>query len=268
MNRLKVGSLLCMVVASLSCGGGGNSSTSSPATISGNWQFTLVRHSNTDQSVFTGFLLQSGQSVTGSLILSEGCQGVGPVTGTFDGQNLQLTIGAYGQDFSLTASLPSGSASDATIDGQFSAVPGACLGFTTSGTWTAVRTPALAGPFHGSVVFGSGPTATTINITGNLTQGPNIGTSNATVTGSMDQTVGNAFCPYFSNITINGLISGPTLNFNLYGVNGNQVGQVTGATLSSDGTSITTVGGNGGVSVNALSNGCPAQVGTIAVTFP
>jgi len=264
---LTVALLLCLSIGTLSCGSG-NSSSTAAAPLSGNWQITLVRHANTEQFTFSGFLLQSGDNITGSVTLSAGCEGVGSVTGTFDGQNLQLTIGGFGQDFSLTAALPSGSAADTTIAGQFSTLAGGCIGFTSTGTWTAVRVQPLAGPFHGSVVLGTGITATTIDVAGTMTQGPNIGASNATLTGTLNETSTNLFCSYFSNVTIAGLIGGPNANLNLYGYDGSQIGQISSATVATDGTSLTTVGGSGVISVNKLSGGCPAQTGSITITFP
>jgi hypothetical protein len=101
-----------------------------------------------------------------------------------------------------------------------------------------------------------------------MTQGPNIGASNATLTGTLSDTDTNRFCPYFSNITMTGLIGGPTVNLTLYGSDGSQVGQINSAIVTPDGTSVTTVGGSGGVMVNTLSSACAARTGSVTVTFP
>ena len=262
--------LLCLGLANLSCGGSSKSPVSAAAPLSGNWEITLVRHNNTDQFTFTGFLLQSGSTVTGSFILSTGgliigCPGVGSVTGTFDGQNLQLTVGEFGQDYSLSASLPSGSASDTSIAGQFSTLAGGCAGFASTGTWTAVRVLPLTGPFHGSFSFGTGTTATTIAVTGTLTQGSNIGASNASLSGTINETATNAFCQYLNIATITGLISGTTANFTLYGFDGSPIGQIASATVAPNATSLAS---NGGVTLNQLSGACGPLSGTVTLTFP
>jgi hypothetical protein len=259
---------LCLLIVTLSCGSGKHSSTSTSSPLSGNWQLTLVRHANTEQFIFSGFLLQSGNNVSGSLTLSAGCVGVGSVTGTFDGQNLQLTIGGFGQDFSLTATLPSGTSVATSLAGQFSTLQGGCIGFASTGTWSAVRVQPLTGPFHGTVVLGTGITATTIGVSGTMSQGPNIGASNATLSGTLNETSTNLFCSYLGNITLTGLIGGSNANLTLYGYDGSQVGQIVNAIVAPDGTSLTTVGGTGNITVNKLSSGCLSQTGSITITFP
>jgi hypothetical protein len=261
--------LLCLAIATLSCGNSKSTTSSAAAPLSGNWQLTLLRHSNTQEWLLSGFLLQSGSTITGSVILGAGCQGVGPVTGTFDGQNLQLTVGGFGQDFDLSATVSSGSGSIDTITGgQFSTPAGGCIGFTSSGTWSAVRVESLTGPFHGSAVLSTGSSSTTIDLSGTMTQGPNVGASNATLSGTVNETTPNVYCAYFNNLSISGLISGPTATLTLYGPDGIQVGQITGASVAVDGTSLTTVGGSGGLLVNTISSSCPAQTGSITLTFP
>jgi len=268
LRLLTVTLLLCMLVATVSCGNG-NNSTSAASSISGNWQLTLTRHNSTQQWTFSGFLLQSGGTVTGSFILGAGeCQGVGPVSGSFDGQNLQLTVGTFGQDFSLSASLPSGSAAESSIDGQFSTLAGGCIGFASTGTWTAVRVPSLSGPFHGSFIVTDG---TNIDVTGTLTQGPNIGASNVTLSGTMNATGGPSFCSYLSTATVTGLISGTSAILSFYGPDGSQVGQIPSpgfgpATVAADGTSLT-----GSYAFSAISSSCSGLTGgqgDVTLTFP
>jgi hypothetical protein len=242
----------------LSCGGSKGAGTSSTSSaISGNWQITLTRHNSTEQWTFSGFLMQSGSTVNGSFVLGVGCQGVGPVTGTIDGQNLQLTVGSFGQDFNLSATLPSGSSTATTMSGQFSTLPGACVDFTSSGTWTAIRIPPLSGSFQGSFIAG-GAGGITINVIGTLTQGPNIGASNATLSGTMAATGAPAFCSYIGQTTVTGVISGTSATLNFYGPDGTLIGQAPspgGAfpplTVSPDGNSIT-----GSFNFNGISSSC------------
>jgi len=266
LKLLRLSWLLCLSIATLSCGNS-NKSVSPGSDISGNWQFALTRHNNTQVWTFSGFLLQSGNTVTGSFVLGAGCQGVGPVNGTFDGQSLQLTVGEFGQDFSLSASLPSGSAASAFIGGQFSTLQGGCVGFTSTGTWTAVRITPLLGPFHGSFVSSSGNGTT--DVTGTLTEGANIGASNAAVSGTITASGGQRFCSYLSTATITGTISGDTLVLYLYGPSGGQIGQIPApppepqAIVTADATSLSS-----SYSFPQISNTCTGDQGSLKLTFP
>ena len=266
LRLLTVTLLLCMSTAAVSCADN-HSSASAVSPISGNWQLTLTRHNSTQQWTFSGFLLQSGSTVTGSFILGAGCQGVGPVSGTFDGQNLQLTVGEFGQDFSLSASLPSGNAASAFIEGQFSTLQGGCVGFTSTGTWTAVRVVPLSGAFHGSFVSSSNNG--TMDVTGTLTQGSNIGASNATVSGTISTTGATRFCSYLNTATITGTISGTALVLTLYGPDGSQIGQIPApppeppAIVTPDGTSLTS-----SYIFPQISKDCLGDQGSLTLTFP
>lgn len=257
--------LFAILLPTLSCGGG-NSSSTAPAAMSGNWQFTLTRHNSTETWTFSGFLLQSGNNITGSFILGAGCAGVGPVSGSFDGQNLQLNVGEFGQDFSLTAGVASGTVSGPSLVGQFSTLQGGCLGFSSTGTWTAVRISPLAGAFHGTLVS---TTNGTIDVTGSLTQGTNIGASNATVTGTITASGSTRFCSYLSTATITGTISGESLMLTLQGPDGSQIGQVPAslpaprAIVTPDGTSLTS-----SYVFPAISSGCLEDQGSLTLTFP
>lgn len=260
--------VLSALAATLSCGGGGNSSTAS-SSITGNWQFTLTRHNSTEVWTFAGFLVQSGNSVAGSVTVNAGCQGVGPVTGTFDGKTLQLTLGALGQDFSLSADLPAGSSMGTITGGQFSTLQGGCIGFSSTGTWSAVRISPLAGAFHGTFVSEATPKNADLDVTGTLTQGTNIGASNATVSGTITAGGSSRFCSYLSTASVTGTISGPVLTLTLFGPNGSQIGQIpagvtgTPAILTPDATSLTA-----SYNFEAISKSCPGDQGTVTLTFP
>ena len=113
-----------------------------------------------------------------------------------------------------------------------------------------------------------GATATTIDVTGTMTQGPNIGASNATLTGTMSETQSNIFCAYLNNVTFNGLISGTTANVTLYlSDEGTQIGQIANATVTPDGSSLTTAEGDGTFLADTLSASCPSRTGSITLTF-
>lgn len=260
---------VALLLSALSCGTGTHNAPVGGA-LSGNWQITLVRHNSTDQWALSGFLSQTGNNITGSFVLNVGCQGVGSVTGTFDGQNLQLTVGSSGQDFNLSATVPQG-ADSTSLSGQFSTLQGGCISFSSSGTWTAIRVPAISGSFHGTFVETSGQ-GTTVDVTGTLTQGPNIGASSATLTGAINATGTTSFCSYLNNATVTGLISGTSFSLNFYGPDGTQIGQIpapgstTPALVAPDGSSLT-----GSFAFGAISSTCSGFTGGqpgATLTFP
>src|SRR5215468_2695522 len=172
--------LLIGSIALLSACGGG-SSTVNPqnrAALSGNWQFVL--HTPTDKSFqgtpssisscapasnegptlcSGGFLLQDKGSVTGALSYSITDQngvfcngGSAPVSGTINGQTVNLTAVAGSQTFTLTASL---STDRSTLSGTYSSTAGTAQGGGTCGTaqsglvWTAASVPPLTGAVKG-----------------------------------------------------------------------------------------------------------------------
>src|SRR5215471_6974840 len=77
-------SMLFLLFGTLSCGSG--SKPGIGGSLTGNWQITLNRHASTQPQNYSGFLVQSGDAIVGSVILGGGCSGVGPVVGKMDGQ--------------------------------------------------------------------------------------------------------------------------------------------------------------------------------------
>jgi hypothetical protein len=261
VRRLFVGLLLGALLATVSCGGGSSASTQD-APLSGNWQIILTRHVNPDPPlIFTGFLLQSGNAVTGSVILGSNCAGVGPVAGTVDGQNLALTINEFGQNVSLTGTMPSGST---PMGGQFSNLAGGCTDFANTGTWSAIRVTPISGSFHGTF---ESSTYGTLEVAGTLTQGPNTGGSNATLTGTMTATSAPHFCSFLTVAAVTGLISGTTVALNLYGPNGSQITQIgtpsDPLTVTPDGKSMV-----GRYAFPTVSSTCTSDQGAVQLTFP
>lgn len=278
MRRLFVGLLLSMLIATTACGGGSTTASSS-GSLSGNWQIALVRHAVPTQPLtYTGFLTQSGDSVSGNLILGSGfigsdCSGVGPVTGTVDGQNVSMNIGEFGEDVSLTGTVPSGSA---PMDGEFSFLAGGCNAFPGTGTWSAFQVTPINGSFHGTFTSTlPQPNNGTLNVVGTLTQGPNTGGSAADLTGSISVLGTPHFCSYLSTATIKGLISGTSVSLNLFGPDGSlitqigQIGQIgnpqvtTEVTVTADATAL-----SGPYTLPAISTSCNEDQGTFQVTFP
>lgn len=268
--------LLCLC-ALTGCGSSGNESSNITGALSGNWQMTLVRHNDTTQFLYSGFLLQSGNSITGSLILNagNGCGGVGPVTGTVNGQNFQMDVNDFGGDLSLTGSLPTSGSSTASssaisMSGQFSTLANGCNFFSSSsGTWTAIQVAPISGSFHGTFVSTEGNG--TLTVTGTLNQSANIGASNAQLSGTIAaSSSGTPFCPYLTTATISGIISGTTITVNLYGPNGAQIGAIPAGgapllagTVTPDGKSL-----SGSYKLFELSSACLQDEGNMAITFP
>lgn len=259
--------LLGVLISAVACGGGHSTNNNSQAPlVSGNWRVTLSGTSSSQ--VFTGFLVQSGGSVTGSFLqaLLSNCSGIGSVTGTVNGQDVSLTIDQLGDSITLTGTTVN---PGAPMSGNFTAQSGLCTP-SSSGSWSAVQIPPIGGGsaggnFHGSFTSQAGNGI--VNVTGTLVQGPNTGHSTATLSGTLARP-GGAFCSYVLPGTITGLISGTGVQLNLYGQNGLQYAQLGsftngGATLSPDGTSI-----SGTYGFPQISNSCPADQGSFNLLFP
>jgi hypothetical protein len=277
---LSVGLLLSTLIATMACGGGGNSTSTSSGPLSGNWQIALARHVLPTQPLtYTGFLIQSGDSFSGNLLLGSGfigsgCSGVGPVTGTVSGQNVSLTIDEFGEDVSLTGTMPASNA--APMNGEFSFLAGGCNAFPGTGTWSAFQVMPIEGSFHGTFTSTLPPPNNgTVNVAGTLTQGPNTGASTATLTGNISVVGTPHFCSYLSTATITGLISGTSVSLNLFGPDGSlitqigQIGQIgdpqvsTQATVTPDGTALSAP-----YTFPAISTSCAEDQGIFQVTFP
>jgi len=278
VKRFLPGVLLSALIATVACGGG-SSKASNTGPLSGNWQIALIRHAVPTQPLtYTGFLNQSGDSVAGNFILgasflNPGCSGVGPVTGNVSGQNVSLTINQFGDEVDLTGAAPSGSN---PMNGQFSLLAGGCNNFPASGTWSAIQVMPISGNFHGTFVSTvPAPNNGTVNVTGSLNQGPNMGASTATLTGSIAVQGTPHFCNYLSTATISGLISGTSVSLSLYGPDGSlitqigQIGQIgnpqvtSQATVTADATSLSAP-----YTFPAISAGCAEDQGTFQITFP
>jgi len=268
MRLFVISLLLCTFAGLAACGGG--SSDPVPGSLSGNWEITLQRHAHPEPFVFSGFLLQSGPSITGGVILGGGCDGVGSVAGSLDGQNLSLTIDEFGQDISLTATMPPGGPSESTfLGGAFSSLAGACADYDSTGTWSAVRVTAPSGTFHGTLTGISAGGTDMFDVTGTLAQGPNTGSSNAMLNGSITSTGAPHFCPYLTSATLTGLISGTSVKLSLVDSTGAQIAQFTPASITPDGTSLTCQAGATSCYVfQPLSNACPGETGTVQLSFP
>jgi hypothetical protein len=202
----------------------------------------------------SGFLLQSGNSLAGSLLLSGAtpCAGLGTPSGTVSGPNLAITLDQIAQTVTLTGT----SSNDGTsMAGEYSILASGC-GSSTVGTFTAAQVSPLTGSFQ--AIFTSGEFIGEVyTYAGTLTQGPNTGLSYATLSGSMTST--NAPC--ISNFSIAGEISGTSVIFNFLASDGSSQGSYRGTTTA-DGTTLT-----GTYDFLAQSDGCFGDAGGVSIAF-
>jgi hypothetical protein len=244
--------LLAVATMLPSCGGGASSSGSQQsATLSGNWQFTMAPQTdgNSGDPTFSGglqggFLLQNNGSITGQTVYSVTSStsttgpcnsGSAPVAVTASGQNVTITEVAGTQTFTLTGTLSSdGSTMMGTYTSTAGTAPdGSACGYAETGlSWSAVSVSPITGPIQGSfhsTSQNSGLSNQDFAVSGSVTQGENIGASNATVTGTLtfvNPATNLSDYPCFSNAAVNGQISGNFVILQIIGFNGATVGQI------------------------------------------
>lgn len=250
----RMGLLVALASAALlsACGGGGSSSTSTTdGPLSGNWQFTTFSTDGTFLGGLQGgFLLQKNGAVAGQMVYTISLppsggnvnptlcsSGSAQVTGTVSGQSVSLTAVAGAQTFTFTGSL-----SGSTMTGTYGSTAGSSVvdpnnpqGTVACGTvqsgqqWTATSVPPLNGSVQGSFhSTGSGTVSSMKDqdfpVTGSLSQGPNIGTSSSTVTGTL--TFSNNYPCVQTPVSVSGEISGNSVILQVLGQNGSQIGQI------------------------------------------
>jgi hypothetical protein len=241
-----------------SCGGGASGGSQQlPATLSGNWQFTMANPSDGSFSggLQGGFLLQNDGAVTGSAgysILAPDAgswtvcnSGSAMIGGTITGETVALTATAGTQTFTLTGTL---SFDGSTMGGTYASTAGTAAGGTSCGTaqtglqWSATLVPPLTGTLTGSF-HSTGGTAGLNNqdfpMTAVLSQAANAGASNATVTGTLsfvNPASDSSDYPCLANASVSGTISGNTVVLELNAVGGSSLGQI-GASNSFPGNS-------------------------------
>jgi hypothetical protein len=247
----------------VSCGGGGGSSIlEQKAQVAGNWQFTLTTTGDSFSAspLQGGFLQQNNGTLSGQIAFfiiptagggSTACNnGTATVAGTLNGQTVNLTavvatLDPNGNPTTQTITLSNGQLS--TDSGGRPVLQGGTYGLTAGyatvqdqlvscgsaqdgGTWSATLVPPATGSFQG--FFHS--TATGLSnqdfaLSGTLTQGPNMGISSATVTGTLvfqdPVSLLNDY-PCLTTASVNGTISGNTVLLQIFGTNGADVGQI------------------------------------------
>ncbi len=204
--------------------------------LSANWQFNLLQSlpGPATPLAASGFLAESGTELTGSIQgpyttetkgnKTYNCGGVGQLTGTLSGQNVNLSLDEGGTVFSLTGIV---APDNTSMSGDYEAQGGGCFTVPTTGTWNAFLVPALNGNFTGTItdssymqqLTGVSPPAP-IAVSGTITQSANAGASNATLAGTMNA-VGY---PCFAKATMTGTISGQNVFLLMFGYNGEQIG--------------------------------------------
>jgi hypothetical protein len=239
--------LLAGVVTLSACGGGSSSSTEIVApSLSGNWQFTMAAPADGSFSggLQGGFLSQaSGSSVTGAVAYSVALpasppsvcnSGSATVTGTINGQNVNLTAVAGTQTFTLTGTL---SLDGSTLVGTYSSTAGTAADGSACGTaqtglfWNAILVPPIIGPIQGSFYSVGGTAGLSeqefLVTSGFLTQTANNGADNAAVTGSLSFEIGTqSDYPCILSANVQGQISGASVTLQILDSSGTQIGQI------------------------------------------
>ncbi len=239
--------LLLILLAGLmvlsACGGGSPAQSPSSGAIAANWQFTMAAPSDNSflGGIQGGFFLQNKNSVTGGVTYSIFLppqsstspavlcnSGSAPVTGTLSGQSVTLTAVAGPQTFTLTGAL---SADGSTMMGTYSSTDGKGCGNAQSGLqWSAVSVPPLKGTVQGNFHATLDPALRNqdFQVSGTISQGANIGASNASVTG----TLSFQNYPCLTTASVTGQISGASVILQVVATNGLTVGQI-GAPIGS-----------------------------------
>lgn len=208
-----------------SCGGGNPNAGITTANLAGNWQMTLQRQNTTSTKTESGFLVQSGNSLTGEFLLNgdTNCAGVGSAFGQISGSNVAISVSQVGQTVNLTGAMGTNPSS---ISGNYSILAAPC-GSNQVGTWTATQVQPFSGNFQGTFTstFSGG---LVFAFSGTVAQGPNMGITSASLTGNMTST--NAPC--FTTANLQGSISGTSIVLNLLSAEGTALGQIHGTTTA------------------------------------
>jgi hypothetical protein len=223
----------------------------------------------------SGFFVQSGNSVMGSVklpgsTLNGNCAGVGLLTATMSGQNIAISVNESGSTMSLTGNV---SADNKSMSGTYETLAGGCSDKPSSGTWTAFQVPPLSLTFTGTLsqsaymelLTGVSPPVP-ITVSGKINQSANIGSSNATLTGTISAV--GYLC--FWTASLNGTISGENVVLSIIGFREAQIGTIgialAPATVGIGSTGISLSGNNSdgsGLTLGAIGAGasfgpCPA----------
>jgi hypothetical protein len=198
------------------CGSGGGNSG-----VSGNWQFLLTNPATGAVKQESGFLLQSGNSLAGNVLLTGStiCPGIGSAQGQVTGTGVSLSVIQIGQTITLTGT---SSGNGSQMGGNYSILASPC-GTTQVGVWSGTQIPTFSGNIQATFTSGTSP-GQVIHSIGTISQGPNTGASATTLSGKMTSTDS----PCFSNAVITGQISGTAVLLNIATTEGATIGQFIG----------------------------------------
>jgi hypothetical protein len=253
-----------VTLALCSCGGGDSPVLDQNAQVAGNWQFTLTTSGDSfvASPLQGGFLQQNNGALSGQIAFSivlpgspQPCNtGTATVTGTISGQTVNLTAVMTTLDQSGNSTAQSLTLSGGALSSDGATIQNGTYGLTAgyynntsssqvapcglaqdAGTWSATLVPPVTGGFQGffhstgTGFNGGGLGNQDFAVSGTLTQGPNIGTSSATVTGTLifqdPVSLLNDY-PCLTTASLNGTISGNTVLLQIFATNGADVGQI------------------------------------------
>jgi len=257
LRILATTSLFLLLLVCAACGGSSSSSTAASGALTGNWQINLFQEypGKPAQYPVTGFLEESsGSALTGSLnvavptsVNNSTCEGEGVVSGTVSGQSVTFAINQGGAVLNFEGAIASG-----TMSGSYQE-SGACFGKEpATGTWTATMIPALNGSFTGNLVdsrymsdleYPNPPNP--VPVSGTFTQTSNVGSSQASVSG----TINAVGYPCFTTASLVGTISGQNLLLQIYGDTGQQIG-----TMGTSTDPVVVASSSGGISLTGDEN--------------
>jgi hypothetical protein len=229
----RVVALFTLPLLLTACGSSNGGGGSAAGAITGNWEITLQpSNSNLKPKTESGFLSQSNNAITGSMIFTDQpCSGVGSVSGTISGTAVSFVVSPTGVVVNHSGTFSSGQAS---MSGSYTILSTGCADSQTApqvGTWTANLVMPLSGSIQGALM--SNRLGTNLPLTGQVSQEPTVaGSSTASLTGSLSIT---SYC--FTTANISGTVSGTFVVMNLLNSDGTQLGQIIG-TSSTDGTSV------------------------------
>jgi hypothetical protein len=231
------------------CGGGVSITqpAQAPLTLTGNWQFNMAPPGDGSFSGgLQGGFLQQGKdkTATGSVAYSvslpgrsNACDtGNATISGTLDGQTVNLTATAGSQTFTLTGTI---SFDGTTMAGTYSSTSGtasgggAPCGTAQSGLqWNAVLVPSITGPIAGTLHSSGGSAGLNEQnflVSGALVQANTFNSSSAAVTGNLNFTnaiSGLSNYPCLSVASLQGQISGNTVTLQIVGDDNSNIGQI------------------------------------------
>jgi hypothetical protein len=241
--------LLLAGVGVLSACGNTSKSATDDGILSGNWQFQLTTDGSFGSLVspnclpaqgsafaplcMSGFLKQNDGAVSGQLQYAitlpsqpgSYCNGgSATLTGSVSGQDVTLTALAGPETLTLKGTL---SQDGSTMMGTYTSQSQGCGNAQTGSAWVATSIHSVSGPVQGRFhSTGKGSDTALANqdipVTGLLVQGPNTGSSSASVTGTLNF----QDYPCLATASVNGQISGESMILQLMALNGVLVGQI------------------------------------------